>query len=62
MDVQVGQLLGERQLGERHLVVDRAGVLGRDLGLQQRRNDALDALAALRTGRDDLVVGGAHAL
>ena len=39
---EIGQLLGERELGERHLVVDRARVLGGDLGLQKLADDPLD--------------------
>ena len=58
---QIGQLLDQRQLGEPHLVVDRSRMLGRDLGLQQRADDVLDALVALDARRDDLVVGRAHA-
>ena len=37
---EVGQLLGQRQLGDAHLVVDRSRVLGRDLGLEQRADHA----------------------
>ena len=57
----VGELLGQRQLGAAHLVADRAGLLLGDLGLQQRADDALEALLALHAGGDDLVVGGPHA-
>jgi len=32
--VEVGELLGERQLGNAHLVVDRSCLLGSDLGLE----------------------------
>ena len=40
-EVEVGQLLGRRQLGGRHLVLDGARLLVGDLGLQQRTDDLL---------------------
>ena len=58
---QVGQLLGERQPGRAHLVVDGAGLLGGDLGLEQGADDLLDAVLALDPGRNDIVVGRLHA-
>jgi len=59
--VMSGHRLDERQLGPVHLVADRAGPLLGDLGLQQRADEALEALLALHAGRDNLVLGGAHA-
>jgi len=58
---ELGELFGQWELGEPHLVVDRARVLGCDLGLKQRADHALDALTALDAGSDDFVIGGAHA-
>jgi hypothetical protein len=60
-EVEVGELLGERQLGNAHLVVDRSCLLGSDLGLEQRTDDLLDAVLAFAAHRDDLVVDRPHA-
>ena len=60
-EVEIGELLGQRQLGDAHLVVDRARLLRGDLGLEQRADDVLDAVLALDAGGDDLVIGGPHA-
>src|SRR5204863_2040518 len=59
---EVGELLGERQLGYPHLVADRARVLLGDLGLEQGSNDVVDAVLALDAGGHDLVVGRPPAL
>ena len=60
-EVEVGQLLGRRQPGGRHLVLDRARRLVGDLDLQQRTDDLLHRMAALEPLGEDIVVGGAHA-
>jgi hypothetical protein len=41
VEVEVLDVLGQRQLGDRHLVLDRAGLLLGDLGGQQIPDDAL---------------------
>ena len=61
LEVEISQLLGERQLGDPHLIVDRTRLLGGDLGLEQGTNDLLDTVLALDACRDDLVVGRSHA-
>ena len=60
-EVEVGQLLGRRQPGGRHLVLDGARLLVGDLGLQQRTDDLLHRMAALEPVGEDVVIGGAHA-
>ena len=60
-EVEVGQLLGRRQPGRRHLVLDRARRLVGDLDPQQRTDDLLHRMAALEPVGEDVVVGGAHA-
>ena len=60
-EVEVGRLLGRRQLGGRHLVLDGARLLVGDLGLQQRTDDLLHRMTTLETVGEDVVVGGAHA-
>ena len=60
-EVEVGQLLGRRQLGGGHLVFDRACPLVGDLDLQQRTDDLLHRMTALEPVGEDVVVGGAHA-
>jgi hypothetical protein len=46
-EVEVMELLGKRQLGDAHLVVDRACLLGGNLGLEQGADHLLNALLAL---------------
>ena len=60
-DIEIGQLLGRRQLGGRHLVLDGARLLVGDLGLQQRTDDLLQRMTALEPVGEDVIVGGAHA-
>ena len=45
LEGEVVDVLGERQLGDRHLVFDRARLLFRDLGLQKVADEALAARA-----------------
>jgi hypothetical protein len=47
--------LGERQLGDRQLVLDRARLLLRDLGLEQIAREALRFMPTFEGGREDLV-------
>ena len=58
---EVGDVLGERQPGDRHLVLDGARQLLVDLGLEQVSDETLGFVLALDGGGDDLVEGGAHA-
>ena len=58
---KVGDVLGERQPGDRHLVLDGARQLLVDLGLEQIADEALGLVLALDGGGDDLVEGRAHA-
>ena len=53
-------ILGERQLGDRQLVLDRARLLLRDLGLEQIAREALRFMPTFEGGRDDLVVSVVH--
>ena len=59
--LEVGDVLGERQLGDRELVLDRACLLLGDLGLEQVAHDPLRLVLALQRRRHDLVEGAAHA-
>ena len=52
---EVLEVLGQGQLGNRHLVLDRARLLLGDLGRQQIAHDPLGLVSALDCGRDDLV-------
>ena len=60
-EVEVVEVLGERQLGDGQLVLDRAGLLLGDLGGEQVADDARRLVLALDAGGHDLVVGGPHA-
>src|SRR3546814_5486522 len=46
-ELEVRDLLGERRLGDRHLILDRAGMLVGDLGLQQRSEEHTSELQSL---------------
>ena len=61
-EAEVGEVLGERQLGDGELVLDRARLLLADLGLEQIADDALRFMLALDGGGHDLVEGGLHAV
>ena len=73
LEVELLQLLGERQFGDGHLVFDRArrsawprtGGGSRftlaDLGGEQIADDPVRLMLALHRGLDDLVVGRPHA-
>src|SRR5271165_4737554 len=56
------EVLGERQLGGRDLILDRPRLLLRDLGAQEVADEALRLVLALERGRERLVVGGLHAV
>lgn len=55
-------LLGQRQLGDGHLVFDRARLLLADLGIQQVPDNLLRFVLSLHRRGDNLIVGGLHAV
>ena len=59
-EVEAGDLFGQRQLGDRQLVLDRTRLLLGDLGLKQIADDALSGVLALHRIGDDVVIGMAH--
>ncbi len=61
-EVELFQFLGQRQLGDGHLVFDRAGLLLADLGGQQVADDLLRFVLALQRRADDLIIGRPHAV
>lgn len=62
VEVELVDLLRERQLGDGHLVFDRTCLLLTDLGGQQIADDPLWLVLALDRRGDDLVVGCPHAV
>ena len=62
VEPEVVDILGQRQLGDGQLVLDRPRLLLGDLGPQQIADDARRLALALDAGRHHLVVGGAHAV
>lgn len=62
VDGEVSDILGERQLGDGDLILDRTGLLLGDLGGEQVADDALRLVLALHRRGDDLVEGGLHAI
>jgi hypothetical protein len=61
-ELEVLEILGKRQFGDGELVLDRAGLLLIDLGVEQIANNALRFVLAFDSGRHDLVEGGLHAI
>ncbi len=57
---ELGDVLGQGQLGNRHLIADRTRLLLGDLGLEQVADDLLRLVGAFERDLDDLVVGGLH--
>lgn len=57
---ELGDVLGQGQLGDRHLAADRACLLLGDFGLKQVADDLLRFVGALERDLDDLVVGRLH--
>jgi hypothetical protein len=56
----VADVLGQRQLGDRELVLDRARLLLRDLGLQEIADEALRLILALERRGQRLIVSAPH--
>src|SRR5690349_21975672 len=61
LELEVVEVLGERQLGNGELVLDRACLLLADLGGEQFADDALGLMLAFDSGGHDLVEGSLHA-
>ena len=62
LEQEVVEVLGERQLGDGELVLDRARLLLVDLGVEQVTDDALRFMLAFDGSGHDLVEGGLHAV
>src|SRR5882724_7374704 len=62
VELEVVAVLGERQLGDRELIANRAGLLLADLGAEQIADNALRFMLAFDGGSHDLVEGGLHAI
>jgi hypothetical protein len=60
-EVELVDVLGQRQLGDGQLILDRARLLLGDLGAEQVAEDARRLVPALDAGGHHLVVGRAHA-
>jgi len=60
-EVELGDLLGERQPCDRHLILDGAGLLLADLGGEEIADDSLGLVLAFDRRGEDLVIGGLHA-
>ncbi len=62
LELEVVEVLGERQLGDGELVLDRACLLLVDLSIEQITDDALRFVLAFDGRGHDLVEGGLHAV
>jgi hypothetical protein len=62
LELEVIEVLGERQLGDGELVLDRARLLLVDLGGQKVADNALGFMLAFDRGGHDLVEGSLHAV
>src|SRR5208282_2593144 len=60
IELKVIEVLGERQLGDGELVLDRSRLLFADLGVEQIADDALGLVLAFDGSGHDLVEGGLH--
>jgi hypothetical protein len=60
-EFEVGQLLGQWQLGGGHLVADRAGLLLGDLGGEQITHDLLHGMLAFNPVGQHFIERGTHA-
>jgi len=61
-ELEVVEVLGERQLGDGELILDRARLLLVDLGVEQITDDALGFMLAFDGRGHDLIEGGFHAV
>ncbi len=61
-ELEAVEVLGQRQLGDGHLVSDRPRLLFRDFGFQQIANNARRFVLTLDPSRHHLVVGATHAV
>src|SRR6516165_6493958 len=61
-EVEVVDVLGQRQLGNGQLVLDRARLLLSNLGAKQVADDAWRLVSTLEAGRHHLVIGRPHAV
>jgi hypothetical protein len=62
LELEVGEVLSERQLGDGELVSDGARLLLADLGVEQIADDTLRLMLAFDSGGHDLVEGSLHAV
>ena len=62
VELEVGDVLGKRQLGNGELVFDRPGLLLVDLGVEQVADNALRLVLALNGSCHDLIEGSLHAV
>jgi hypothetical protein len=62
LELEVIEILGERQLGDGELVSDGACLLLADLGVEQIADDTLGLMLAFDSGGHDLVEGRLHAV
>ncbi len=60
VELEVGDVLRKRQLGNGKLVFDRSGLLLVDLGGEQISDNALEFMLAFDSSRHDLVEGSLH--
>ena len=59
-ELEAVDILGQRQLGDGQLVLDRACLLLGDLGLEQIAGEALRFMLAFERRGEDLVIGVLH--
>jgi hypothetical protein len=62
LEAELVDLSRQWQLGDGHLVLDRARLLLADLGVQKIAHDLLRFVLTLHCRGDDLIVGGLHAV
>jgi hypothetical protein len=62
VEIEVLEVLDDRELGGGELVLDRAGLLLGELGLEQLGDNLLRLVLPLHGGGEDLVIGRLHAV